>query len=408
MTYSNVVDLSQHKGRTYLSLMQEVIKPALDQMSTDGFNIANGQQTVSALKKVDGKVASRALQAAGSAAKLKQVADTLAVDQHKVNFYDLPQVLGQKGIGPGRYDLSTYLALVSGGGVAVKINNENTAYNVNYGSGNVDKDEMTGRSFGEAPGRLALDASDKHYLQILEAYVRTNGENVEHFYRSILSILLNNDTAEYSQISRDGQAVATDFIAVYTAEQDRHLMTNMRNHPWDEALLEVTLLSSLHAGQNKIMLMYNGTFTATTLKQAPGCNTSVRAPQNASITDYWQFSKSTDPTTCNRSGLNVGRQDFRKLGAAITSHQRQKNPDIVARVERHFKSSKNSGNLFAQLSNYLININTPSRLAAEDLELIQDFTAFLMQVKADANTTDQFIVTTWKDTVNDDGSDDNQ
>ena len=175
MTYSNIVDLSQHKGRTYLSLMQDVIKPALDKMSTDGFIVTSGQQAVSALKKVDSKVASRALRAAGSAAKLKQVADSLAADQQKVNFYDLPQILGQKGIGSGRYDLSTYLALVSGGGVAVKINSENTAYNVNYGSGNVDKDEMTGRSFGEAPGRLALDASDKHYLEILEAYVRNNG-----------------------------------------------------------------------------------------------------------------------------------------------------------------------------------------------------------------------------------------
>ncbi|MBY0452757.1 MAG: hypothetical protein K2P92_06955, partial [Bdellovibrionaceae bacterium] len=160
MIYSQTVDLNQHKGRTFFSLMREVIKPRLDQMSTEGFNIVNGQQAVAALKKVDKKVSSRALRSAGSADRLKQVADSLAADGRKINFYDLPQVLGQKGIGSGRYDLSTFLALISGGGVAVKINNENIAYNVNYGSGNVDKDEMTGRSFGEAPGRLALDASD--------------------------------------------------------------------------------------------------------------------------------------------------------------------------------------------------------------------------------------------------------
>lgn len=407
ITYTKIVDLSQHKGRTYFSLMREVIKPALDQMSTDGFDVVSGQQAVAALKKVDNKVASGALRAAGSVYRLKQVADSLASEKRKFNFYDLPQVLGQNGIGSGRFDLSTYLALVSGGGVAVQIDNENIAYNVNYGSGNVDKDEMTGRSFGEAPGRLALDASDKHYLQILEAYVRGNSSNVEHFYRSILAILLNSDASEYSQITRDGQAVATDFIAVYTAEQDRHLMANLRSHAWDEALLEVTLLSSFHAGQDKIKLMYNGTLTDTTLKQAPGCNTEARQPKKASLTDYWQFSKSTDPANCNRSGLNVGRKDFRSLGAAITSYHRQKNPDIVARVERHFKSSKNRGNLFAQLSNYLINFNTPSKLEAEDLALIEDFTAFLMKVKADADTTDQFIVSTWHGLPDSDTNGDN-
>ncbi|MBY0451964.1 MAG: hypothetical protein K2P92_02940, partial [Bdellovibrionaceae bacterium] len=197
-------------------------------------------------------------------------------------------------------------------------------------------------------------------------------------------------------------------IAVYTAEQDRHLMANLRSHAWDEALLEVTLLSAFHAGQNQIKLMYNGTYTDTTLKQAPGCNTDVRSPKKASLTDYWQFSKSTDPANCSRSGLNVGRRDFRSLGSAITNFQRQKNPEIVARVERHFKSSKNRGNLFAQLSTFLISYNTPSRLDAQDLELIQDFTAFLMQVKADANSTDQFIVANWSNEADDDFDGDDQ
>ncbi len=398
LKYPSVVDISKYKGQTYLSLMREVIKPEFDRISKEGFYITSGQEAVAALSKVDTKVSNKALKAAGSPQKLKAVVDALSSQNEKVTFYELPQLLSNQGIGSGRYDLTTYIGLISGGGVAVHINADNVAYNVNYGSGQIDKDEMTGRSFGEAPGRRALDASDKHYLQILEKYVRTDGQNIEIFYRSILSILTNNDVSEYSKISAAGQAVATDFLAVYTAEQDRHLMSNLKKHAWDEALLEVTLLSAFHAGQNQLMLMYNGELTDTTYKQTTGCNTDSKISKKASLIDYWQFSKSTDPTSCSRSGINVTRRDFRNLGAAITSFQRRKNPALVAKVERHFKSSKYKSNLFAQLSNFLISTNAARSLTSENLSLAEDFTAFLMQAKSDANLTTQYITETWIET----------
>ena len=394
LKYSTTVDLNDYKGQTYFSLMNEVIKPSLDEYANEGFKVANGRTAVAALKKVDSKVSAKALSAAGSAEKLKAVADAVS-KKGNVTFYDLPAVLGEEGVGAGRFDLSTYLALVSGGGVAVKINEENIAYNVNYGTGANDKDERTGRSFGEAPGRMALDASDKHYLEILEHYVRTDGENTEFFFKSILEILLNSDAANFENISEEGQAVATDFLAVYTAEQDRHIMANLKSHPWDEALLEVTLLSALHSGQKKVTLMYNGEFTDTTLKQAPGCDTAERAAKKASLIDYWQFSSSTDPESCNRSGLNVTRKDFRKLGAAITAYQRENNPELLENVQRHFKTTKNKGNVFAQLSAFLINARTPAHLDKGTLELAEDFSALLMQIRTDANQTSQFITRDW-------------
>ncbi len=391
LKYSTVVNISQYKGSTFFSLMEEVIKPSLDSYATEGFNVADGKTVTAALKKVDAKVAARAISAAGGADQLKKIADELSRNNEKITFYDLPQAIAKAGASQGRYDLSTFLALVSGGGVGVQINSDNIAYNVNYGTGETEKDEMTGRSFGEAPGRMALDASDKHYLEILEHYVRSNDTNLPDFYKSILQILINNDPASYQNISAEGQAVATDFLAVYIAEQDRHLMAELKSHHWDEALLEVTLLSALHAGQKNVMVMYNGELTATTLKQAPGCTTTEKAEKKASMSDYWQFSSSSDPATCNRSGINVTRRDFRNLGAAITAYQRENHPELVENVERHFSTSKTKDNLFAQLSEFLINYDTPKKLNKSTLALAEDFTAFLMQVKKDANKTSEFM-----------------
>lgn len=390
LKYSTTVDLADYKGQTYFSLMNEVIKPSLDQIAVDGFEIADGKRLVSGLKKVDGKVSNKAVRAAGGADKLQEIGDNLA--GQKITFYELPSALAKLEVGSGRFDLSTYISLISGGGVAIQIDSKNTAYNVNYGTGENENDERTGRSFGEAPGRLSLDASDKHYLEILENYVRSEGENSEFFYLSILQILLNNDASNLKNVSDAGQAVATDFLAVYTAEQDRHLMSELKKHPWDASLLEVTLLSALHAGQKNVMVIFNGQFTDTTLKQASGCTeATARQEKPASMVDYWQFSTSTDPSNCSRSGLNITRKSFRALGEAITAYELKKNPELIENIQRHFTSSKNKNNVFAQLSDFLINYNTPTQLDADTLELAQDFTAFLVQVRKDANKTSTYI-----------------
>ncbi|MEQ1722949.1 MAG: hypothetical protein ABL930_07210 [Pseudobdellovibrio sp.] len=389
LNYSTVVDITANKGTTFFALMENVIKPSLDEYATEGFVVANGKTVLAALKNVDAKVSAKAIRAAGSQAALKQLADDLNSSGEKITFYDLPQAIADAGISAGRYDLATFLALVSGGGVALKISDNSFAYNVNYGTGEFEKDEMTGRSFGEAPGRMALDASDKHYLQILEKYVRADGENSEEFYKSILQILLNSDASGFENISEEGQAVASDFIAVYTAEQDRHLMAELKNHHWDEALLEVTLLSSFHGGQKNVMIMYNGELTSTTLAQTPGCNEEERSEKKASMIDYWQFSTSTDPASCNRSGINITRRDFRSLGTLISNYQRENNPELVENVERHFQGVKTGGNLYAQLSDFLINYDTPKKLDKKTLQLANDFTAFLMQVRKDANKISQ-------------------
>jgi hypothetical protein len=393
LNYKKTIKLSDYKGQTYFSLMQETIKPQLDQMATNGFDIATGSTLVNALKKVDSKVASNAIRSAGGMGQLKQIGNELSASFRNLTFKQLPSALAKEGVGQGRYDLATYVSLASGGGVAVLIDANNITYNVNYGTGKEEDDERTGRSFGESNARLALDASDKQYLSSLEDYIRKDNSNTRFFYQSLLEVLLNNDATHYKQITNQGQAVATDFLAVYTAEQDRHLMSNLSSHPWDESLLEVTLLSAFHAGQKKIKLIFNGEFTDTTVKQAPGCSTEKRMTQKASLTDYWQFSSSTDPENCSRSGLNISRKDFRKLGSMITAYEKQVHPDIVAKVQRHFKTQKGKNNVFAQLSDFLISFETPKRLDSQTLQLAQDFSAFLVQVKTDADSADRFIVT---------------
>lgn len=389
LNYATVVNIADYKGSTFFALMQGTVKPALDIYAKKGFQVIRGSQVEAALKKVDAKVSRNAISDAGSVELLKKISDQLYQSGRFYTLYDLPSAIVG---GKDRYGLSTFYALVSGGGVAVKINDQNFAYNVNYGTGDVAQDEMTGRSFGEAPGRLALDASDAHYLQMLEKYVRTSGDRVQDFYQSLLEILTNNDTSNFSRISNEGQAVASDFIAVYVAEQDRHLMANLQSHHWDQALLEVTLLGAFHAGQDKVAVMYNGLLTSTTEKQITGCSTNAKVQKAAGMVDYWQFSKSTDPKSCSRSGINVTNRDFRKLESKISYFEKNRNPQLVANVTRHFTNIQQTGNIFLDLSNFLINFKTARSFDVKTLQLSKDFTAFLMQVKKDANEISKSIV----------------
>jgi hypothetical protein len=359
------VNIGSHKGQTFFVTMQKEIKPKLDRYATHGFQVVSGNTALERLKKVDKKVYNKAIRAAGSEANVKKIADELTKDSS--------------------YDLSTIYALLSGGGVAVRIEDGSYAYNVNYGTGDVAKDEMTGRSFGEAPGRLALDASDAHYLTILEKYVRNAGEGSRHFYHALLKILMNSDPADFGQISNEGKAVASDFVAVYIAEQDRHLMADLQSHHWDVALLEVTLLSALHAGQSEVAVMYRDKLTSRTLKQQNGCATTQAPEQKASMVDYWQFSTNTDPSGCNRSGINPTKREFRKLGRLITQFERQKHPQLVKKIENNMGSIQKSGNVFADLSTYLISFQAPRNMSAKQMELAEDFAEFLMQVRADAD-----------------------
>jgi hypothetical protein len=391
LEYSTVVDLSVEKGKSFLTLMREKIKPALDKYAVEGFVIKNGATVSKVLKNVGQKVSRNALRAADGERNLVRLADRLA--GQKTNFYLLPAKLTSIGVSQkNSFGLSTFLALASGGGVAVRIDDKNYFYNVNYGTGKQAKDEMTGRSFGAGPTHDADDVSDKTYLSDLEKYIKSDTD-IANLYRVLLRILINCDTTDYDKLSPLGQTVATDFIAVYTAEQDRHLMSNLKSHPWDDALLQVTLLSAFHAGQSKISVMYDGALTDVVNKQATGCDEDEPGQKDASLIDYWQFSKSDDPERCKRSGINVTRKDFSKLGSLISAYQRQNNPGLVSKVEAHFAANNRGRNVFQELSNHLIDLRAARSFnEAAANQLVEDFVEFLMMTKTTSQAATQNII----------------
>ncbi|MES3038974.1 MAG: hypothetical protein V4736_13795 [Bdellovibrionota bacterium] len=392
LKFPTIYNVADFKGITFFTFMKETVKPSLDKYATEGFKVADSAQVIGVLKNVGQKVNKHAMADSGGQSKLAKLADTLNKKGETVTLYNLPDKIAETRIGKDRYGLSTFLALASGGGVAIRLDDKNYYYNVNYGTGKTDKDEMTGRSFGAGPIRDADDVSDKTYLGDLQEYVTTPNQDLTAFYKNLFQILLNCDPSLYSTISPLGQNVTTDFLAVYTAESDRHLMSNLRSHPWDEALLEVTLLSAFHAGQSKIMVMFDGKLRDTVPKQAPGGEPRTKM-QQASMIDYWQFSSNPSPESKNRSGINVTRKEFRALEIAISKFERKNHPELVEKVEKHFAGVRTGGNVFAELSEYLINFKTPRQLGPSDLELANDMTEFLMQVKKDANEITQFAMT---------------
>lgn len=403
LNYPTGFDLEANKGKTFLAMMFEKIKPAVDLYATKGFTIADEESIARLFRPasapansglVSDKVASAALKAAGNLKNLLQISANLNRSGKTFTLYTLPNAIAAASPGGrvDRFKLSTFLALASGGGVAVKINDKNYFYNVNYGTGKVEKDVQTGRSFGATPLRSADDASDADYLKHLEEYI-SETKDPSVLYRVIIEMLLASDARGYAKLSPLGQHIATDFLAVFTAEQTRKLM-EFQNSPykkgfwdkaktWDRALLEVSLISAFHAGQNKLQVMFNGLLTDTTLKQQQG-GTLRNKFQKATLVDYWQFSQSPCEGQRNRSGINITKDEFAKLGVEISEFERKANPLAVKRLEALLGNQKEK-NIFRQLSNFIINLKTPKQLGPKAYQVAEAFTQFLIVVKKDAN-----------------------
>ena len=390
LNYASMVDLKSYKGLSFLTLMRQVIKPAIDTFATAGYKIANGTTVASALtSSVVGAKVCRTAFAQGDAEEIKFIAQNMHDSGKKFNYLNITSAIDEFGGKPNQYKLSYFLGLVSGGGVGVKIDNKNYYYNVHYGDGKTKNDERTGRSYGATPEHGADDVSDATYLETLQELVRTKSEaEILKFYEVVINILTNVDTEGYGSLPNIAQTVATDFLAVYTAEQDRHLMSNFTKHPWDIALLEVTMLGAFHAGQEKIKVMFQGKLTDTTLKQKPG-GTERTETQRASLVDYWQFSTNTAPESKNRSGINITKKEFRSLGQYITEFERANNPAVVTKVENILGATK-SKNLFATFTETLIDLKAPQKYTNYK-DISAAMVEFLKQVKNDANAITKFI-----------------
>jgi hypothetical protein len=393
----NVIDFADYKGQTFLSFMQQTVKPTLDDYALNGYTIANTAQVRKTLNAVSGKVRWAAGRAARGQANLLKIVDRL--EGQNTNMYELPTMISRVDSGVNRYKLSTFIGLASCAGAIIKFAPGHFAYNIHYGTGAQERDEQTGRSFGEGFARGADDASDKNYLKDLEEFGHEHADSMDAFYQSLIKSLANSDSNNFKGISNFGKVLLTDFLAVYTAEQARNLMDDRISTHWDAALLEVTLIGAFHAGQEEIKLFYKDpytgrtSFTDTVYNQDNGCSTKQRKLRKARVFDYWQFSSSTNTRHCKRSGINITRREFRKLGQLITKYELKNNPELVRNIAKLIGSyPRGRYNIFNKLSGFFINASTDKAL---DEELARDlanaFSAFLAQVKKDAGTITKLI-----------------
>lgn len=390
LEFETVVDLKKFVGTPYFVLMKDTIKPKLDKYATNGFLVADSKTMMAQMEDVSAKVQRGATKRI-PLQKLKDFVDAKNKAGVATTFYELQN---DPALRADKFGVPAFLALVSKGGVAVKMDEETYAYNVNYGTGKNTGDEMSGRSFGAAgASHKADDASDAAYLTALEKIARPaaddNGKTVSDFTKAILGVVIRSDATDLSKLNKEAKAVASDFVAVYTAEQDRRLMTgDLKSHKWDSALLEVTLLANFHAGQKKIMLYYQKgiadmSFTDIVddqhrIDQAPKEDIS----RQAGLVDYWQFSR--NPANPGRSGINITRKAFSKLEKDICAYERKKHPELVTAVEKLLKGVKPTGNLFDDVSNFLINFKTQNDVERNGEALIEAYTAFLDQTRIDA------------------------
>ena len=328
--YPRSLDLTP--GQTYLRFMKDKVKPMLDDVAVNGYDLTDDAGIDAAyncsVQKVRGKVDKIGLDLMKSTAA--------GVAMRHVNLNNIAKAIQDSGSTISPFDAANFLGFASGGGVMIKYNDANYALNVHYDVSNM----QSGRSYGVGPAKGANDASDREYLDEVQAYTRNAPDNLPAFYKTIFNSLLNSDASGYTQVNAEGQGVLSDFLAIYTAEEDRNLMQTGKIRPyWDAALLEVTLLAAFHAGQSSFGLYYfdlhnqKTAFATQTFKQT-SCKLSTNT-KPAALNDYWQYSRQWQhgsTASCTRSGINLTKTEFRLLGQKITQWMRINQPEVFNKV----------------------------------------------------------------------------
>lgn len=378
-------DINDYKGQSYLSFMQNEVKPSLDALATDGYEVKGADSIQVAYDNSDTKVRRKVERDFGGLRKVKEIAE--ALEGEVVTLETLPGKIRAIDRSVDAYGLATFIGLASGGGVSIKYHTGNYALNVHYDT----VEERSGRSFGVGSTRPANDASDKDYLNDVQHYSRNDAEDFNDFYRAMLETLLNSDASHYNRVEDEGQTVLTDFLAVFTAEQARNLMDGEVRPHWDAALLEVTLLAGFHSGQDEFKLYYQNpqtgetTFTNETLKQTP-CAVPERT-QRATMKDYWQFSRNiTNTEHCRRSGINITKKEFRLLEQKINKYVAANNPELLENLQTAMNLNRTPRNIYEALSQYLISDRSARSLSEEKVEEITSaWLNFLNYVQENAN-----------------------
>jgi hypothetical protein len=369
------IDLSTLVGQTYLQAMQASGSGIFDKTDADdaaAVTIASADQIVADVNQFDSKVSQQVF---GMFKNGQTDFHSVMANVQGKSFS--PQTI-RAGIqpfisktnlkptaSPGiAVDASADMALLaSGSGTLVILDSANYFYNVGYQKPNV----KTGRSYAASSGRALLDPSDKVYLTEMAAYLQpATTPDASPFYTAILKVLTSCNTSDYADLPAAGQVTATDFMAIYTAELDRHVMVNLdpAQHPWEMDLAEVTFLTSYGAPSG--MVMKGGALVAGTAVAYYAVGTAG-------------------------SGIGETRKDFVKLATRITSYESAAghHPELVNAIVNLTPItdqkilSQVKGDVFRRFLVYLNRPEFQSSVQSHSSDLVNAMVALLKQINAD-------------------------
>jgi hypothetical protein len=257
-------------------------------------------------------------------------------------------------------------------GVAIRIDSNNYFFNVGYNNGTGGADDVkSGRSYGVGPTQRQSDPSDVAYLTELAAYYQSEPGSMQDFFHALLIALFNcdpsgwsADSGTYHALSKAGQIVATDFMAIYTAESDRHIMVHLapKSHPWEVDLAAATFVSEFVSATGKLMV-------GGQLK--PGA-----------IGQWW--AKGT-----SGSGIGETRRDRIKLQQKIADYEFKVHPDLVTTVNG-IVGTTTGHDPIQEIFEYLNTPNGPKNLNNPDGDkLMSALLTYMENVKKDAATIAQ-------------------
>jgi hypothetical protein len=379
------IDLSSFAGQTYLQAMQaggSGIFAKTDADASAVVTIANADQIVADVNQFDSKVSQQVF---GMFKSGQPDFQSLIANIQGKSFSPqslrggLQPFIAHANLKPNAnstiaVDASTDMALLaSGSGTLVVIDSANYFYNVGYQKPNV----KSGRTYGVAQGRSLLDPSDKDYLTEMSGYLQpATTPDASSFYSAILNVLTNCNSSGFAALPTAGQVTATDFLAIYTAELDRHVMVNLvpATHPWEIDLGEVTFLTSYGAPSGMVM------------------KTGALVPGTAVA--YYAVGTSG-------SGIGETRKDFVKLAAKITTFESDphQHPELVNAITTLTPISDPTivsavkGDVIRRFLVYLNRTEFQSNVQSHSSDLVNAMVAFLKQINADNVQITQYIKT---------------
>ena len=254
------------------------------------------------------------------------------------------------------YAVSQLLAFASGAGTLIVLDENNYYYNYGYKSGqDPEEDVKSGRSFSAGPLHNANDASDVFYLNELEKYLSETTE-MKPFYEALLKILVKCDTSGLKKLTPLGQTVLTDFVAIYTAESDRHIMVDLNpaKHPWEIDLAGTTFVSAFAVRVGKIMK--DGTLT------------------EGHAREWWAMSSLGN----GRSGIGETRKDRRQLQKLITDYLLVNTSEKVQVIQKIIGERRDQ-DMIQGLLEYLNHYDTQDEVIKNANQIIRVFSDLISQ-----------------------------